>query len=112
MRIGVNSDLNIPVRRSAPKHNLGLAPLNYPTLVLKRKTATENPAKQPERQWSWRKPSSEQRKRRWLKAKRAKKAKKSKKAKKARRSLFSTSHENNLNVLIIVAGALAWFLFR
>ena len=22
MRIGVNSDLNIPVRRSAPKHNL------------------------------------------------------------------------------------------
>ena len=24
----------------------------------------------------------------------------------------STSHENNLNVLIIVAGALAWFLFR
>ena len=24
----------------------------------------------------------------------------------------STLHENNLNVLIIVAGALAWFLFR
>ena len=24
----------------------------------------------------------------------------------------STSHENNLNVLIIVAGGLAWFLFR
>ena len=84
MRIGVNSDLNIPVRRSALKHNLGLAPLNYHTLVLKRGwlkakqrksrclkakqakqekqvTATENPAKQPERQRSWSKPSSEQR---------------------------------------------------
>ena len=24
----------------------------------------------------------------------------------------STSHETNLNVLIIVAGGLAWFLFR
>ena len=23
MRIGINSDLNIPLRRSAPKHNLG-----------------------------------------------------------------------------------------
>ena len=24
----------------------------------------------------------------------------------------STSHETNLNVLIIIAGGLAWFLFR
>ena len=63
MRIGINSDLNIPVRRSALKHNLGsLSPLNYHTLVLKRgwlKATAE-----PER-------SSEQRKSRWRKAKQA-----------------------------------------
>ena len=110
MRIGVNSDLNIPVRRSAQKHNLGSrARLNYHTLVLKRETA------EPVRQRSWRKPSTEQRKRRWLKAKKSRKAKKARKAKKSEKSevkAFSTSHENNLNVLIIVAGALAWFLFR
>ena len=38
MKIGVNSDLNIPVRRSPRNIILGLAPLNYHTLVLKRKT--------------------------------------------------------------------------
>ena len=31
---------------------------------------------------------------------------------KLRAKTVSTSHENNLNVLIIVAGGLAWFLFR
>ena len=30
MRIGVNSDLNIPVRRSAPKHNLGSRAVKLP----------------------------------------------------------------------------------
>ena len=54
MRIGVNSDLNIPVRRLPRSTILGLAPLNYHTLVLKR---------------GWLK--AEQRKSRWLKAKQA-----------------------------------------
>ena len=31
---------------------------------------------------------------------------------KLRTKTVSTSHENNLNVLIIIAGGLAWFLFR
>ena len=31
---------------------------------------------------------------------------------KLRTKTVSTSHETNLNVLIIVAGGLAWFLFR
>ena len=31
---------------------------------------------------------------------------------KLRAKTVSTSHENNLNVLIIIAGGLAWFLFR
>ena len=30
MRIGVNSDLNIPVRRSVPKHNLGSRAVKLP----------------------------------------------------------------------------------
>ena len=30
MRIGVNSDLNIPVRRSAQKHNLGSRAVKLP----------------------------------------------------------------------------------
>ena len=43
MRIGVNSDLNIPVRRSAPKHNLGSRAVKLPhsgveTRVVKSKT--------------------------------------------------------------------------
>ena len=103
MRIGVNSDLNIPVRRSAQKHNFGRGAVKLPhsgveTRVVKSEKsekseagataeleATENPAKQPEQ-------SSEKAK---LRAK-----------------TVSTSHENNLNVLIIIAGGLAWFLFR
>ena len=103
MRIGVNSDLNIPVRRSAPKHNLGSRAVKLPHYGVERKhieigtsenkataTATENPATaeleaKPEQ-------SSEQ-------------------AKLRTKTVF-TSHENNLNVLIIIAGGLAWFLFR
>ena len=43
MRIGVNSDLNIPVRRSALKHNLGSRAVKLPhsgveTRVVKSKT--------------------------------------------------------------------------
>ena len=107
MRIGVNSDLNIPVRRSAPKHNLGSRAVKLPHSGVETQnsvagaTADAEPGKR-------RKPRSEQRKRRWLKAKKAKKSKNEKSEAKA----VSTSHENNLNVLIIVAGALAWFLFR
>ena len=53
MKIGVNSDLNIPVKRSARNTILGLAPLNYPTLVLKRKTIIKK-TKRSRRQRSWR----------------------------------------------------------
>ena len=87
MRIGVNSDLNIPVRRSALKHNLGSRAVKLPHSGVERKhievgtsenkaTADAEPGK-------------------------LEKAK-----------TVSTSHENNLNVLIIIAGALSWFLFR
>ena len=103
MRIGVNFDLNIPVRRSTQKHNFGRGAVKLPHSGVERKhievgtsenkataTATENPATaeleaKPEQ-------SSEQAK--------------------LRTKTVSTSHENNLNVLIIIAGGLAWFLFR
>ena len=101
MRIGVNSDLNIPVRRSTQKHNFGRGAVKLPHSGVERKhievgtsenkaTATENPATaeleaKPEQ-------SSEQAK--------------------LRTKTVSSSHENNLNVLIIIAGGLAWFLFR
>ena len=61
MKIGVNSDLNIPVRRSTPKHNFGPGAVKLPHSVLKRKTIIKK-----------------QRKRGWLKAKKAKKAKQAK----------------------------------
>ena len=57
MRIGVNSDLNIPVRRSALKHNLGSRAVKLPHSGVETQnnnqenktkqataTATENPA--------------------------------------------------------------------
>ena len=88
MRIGVNSDLNIPVRRSALKHNLGSRAVKLPHSGVetqnnnqenKAKQATENPATADAEPGT---------------------------------KTVSTSHENNLNVLIIIAGGLAWFLFR
>ena len=119
MRIGINSDLNIPVRRSAPKHNFwrgavklphsGVETQNKAKQATATATATENPAKQPERQWSWRKPSSEPEKQAETKETRVVKSEKSETSE---AKTVPTSHENNLNVLIIVAGGLAWFLFR
>ena len=102
MRIGVNSDLNIPVRRSAPKHNLGSRAVKLPHSGVETRNnnqenkATENPAKQqatatakPERSSDPATADAE-----------------------PGTKTVSTSHENNLNVLIIIAGGLAWFLFR
>ena len=96
MKIGVNSDLNIPVRRSTPKHNFGTGAVKLPhSGVETQNNYQENKAKQ---------------------AKQAKtketRVVKSEKSETSEAKTVSTSHENNLNVLIIVAGGLAWFLFR
>ena len=108
MRIGVNSDLNIPVRRSAPKHNFGSGAVKLPhsgvetqktkeTRVVKSETKETQPEKQAE-----------------TKEKQVTKseASDSKAGETSETKTVSTSHETNLNVLIIVAGGLAWFLFR
>ena len=93
MKIGVNSDLNIPVRRSVSKHNFGSSAVKLPHSGVERKHievgTSENKAKQ------------------------AKQAEtKETRVVKNEAKTVSPSHEINLNVLIIVAGGLAWFLFR
>ena len=97
MRIGVNSDLNIPVRRSALKHNLGSRAVKLPhSGVETRVVKSETKEKQvPKRETSD------------IKSEASKAA-----GEESETKTVSTSHETNLNVLIIVAGGLAWFLFR
>ena len=102
MKIGVNSDLNIPVRRSVSKHNFGSGAVKLPHSGVERKYIDPVPASKSEN-----------------KAKQAKQAEtketrvvKNEKRETSEAKNVYTSHEINLNVLIIVAGGLAWFLFR
>ena len=105
MRIGVNSDLNIPVRRSALKHNLGSRAVKLPHSGVERKHievgTSENKAKQ----------QAETKETQVVKSEKSETSD-SEAGAKLRTKTVSTSHENNLNVLIIIAGGLAWFLFR
>ena len=135
MRIGVNSDLNIPVRRSAQKHNFGRGAVKLPHSGVERKhievgtsenkaTADAEPGKLEKA-----KQQAETKETQVVKSEKSEtsvsdresgdsgcgawKAGESQAAgAKLRTKTVSTSHENNLNVLIIIAGALAWFLFR
>ena len=104
MRIGVNSDLNIPVRRSTQKHNFGRGAVKLPHSGVERKHievgTSENKAKQ----------QAETKETQVVKSEKSETSETTAELEKAK--TVSTSHENNLNVLIIIAGALAWFLFR
>ena len=103
MKIGVNSDLNIPVRRSAPKHNFGRGAVKLPhSGVETQETKKTQVVKSEKSEKSEAGATAE------LEAKPERSSEKAK----LRAKTVSTSHENNLNVLIIIAGALAWFLFR
>ena len=117
MKIGINSDLNIPVRRSTQKHNFGRGAVKLPHSGVERKhievgtsenKATENPATaeleaKPEQSSEKAKQQAETKETQVVK---------SEKSETSETKTVSTSHENNLNVLIIIAGGLAWFLFR
>ena len=95
MKIGVNSDLNIPVKRSAPKHNFGTGAVKLPHSGVETKNNyQENKAKQAT-----------------AKLEKQAETKETQVSKNETKTVY-TSHETNLNVLIIVAGGLAWFLFR
>ena len=88
--------IRIFLRRSTQKHNLGSRAVKLPHSGVETQNnnqankvkATENPAKQQATE----NPATAD-------------------AEPGTKTV-STSHENNLNVLIIIAGGLAWFLFR
>ena len=108
MRIGVNSDLNIPVRRSTQKHNLGSRAVKLPHSGVETRNSGAGATADAE-------PGKLEKAKIRTKETQVVKSEKSEKIEKSEKSeakSVSTSHENNLNVLIIVAGALAWFLFR
>ena len=114
MRIGVNSDLNIPVRRSAPKHNLGSRAVKLPHSGVETQNSVAGATADAETQSSSQPGKPEKAKLRTEETQvvKSEKSEKIEKNEKSEAKAVSTSHENNLNVLIIVAGALAWFLFR
>ena len=116
MRIGVNSDLNIPVRRSNQKHNLGSRAVKLPhsgvetqdsgagaKLRTKEKQVVKSRTKETQVSKSNSGAGAKHRTR---------ETRDSETRESSETKTVSTSHETNLNVLIIVAGGLAWFLFR
>ena len=108
MRIGVNSDLNIPVRRSAQKHNLGSRAVKLPhsgveTRVVKSGTKEKQVVKSK---------TSEKSKTTETRDSETGDSGAGVTKETSETKTVSTSHKTNLNVLIIVAGGLAWFLFR
>ena len=105
MKIGVNSDLNIPVRRSGPKHNFGTGAVKLPHSVVERKYINPVQAAKPENK-------AKQAKQAETKETQMVKSEKRETSEASEAKTVSPSHETNLNVLIIVAGGLAWFLFR
>ena len=104
MKIGVNSDLNIPVKRSAPKHNFGSGAVKLPHSGVETK---DNYHKTKETQV----PKSETKETQVSKSEK-RETSDSEAGEASEAKTVYTSHETNLNVLIIVAGGLAWFLFR
>ena len=111
MRIGINSDLNIPVRRSAPEHNFGTGAVKLPHSGVETQETKETRVVKSEKSDS----DSDSEAGAKLRSgdRESDEAAASKAAGVASEAkTFSTSHETNLNVLIIIAGGLAWFLFR
>ena len=107
MKIGVNSDLNIPVRRSAPKHNFGSGAVKLPHSGVE----TQN-NKQETKEKQVTKSDSDSEAGDSEAGEAAARETKETQVTKSEAKTVSPSHETNLNVLIIVAGGLAWFLFR
>ena len=96
MKIGVNSDLNIPVKRSVSKHNFGSSAIKLPHSGVERKYIDPLPGTSKN---NYQENKAETKETRVVKSE------------KSETKTVYTSHETNLNVLIIFAGGLAWFLF-
>ena len=99
MKIGINSDLNIPARRSTQKHNLGSGAVKLPHSGVETQETKEKQVVKSDSEAGVK-----------LRTKEMQVPKSDSEA--GVTKTVSTSHENNLNVLIIIAGGLAWFLFR
>ena len=126
MKIGINSDLNIPVRRSAPKHNLGSRAVKLPHTGVETQETKEKQVVKSDSDSEASKAAGVTKEKQVPKsdsetgdresgvaaASETREASDSEAGAKLRTKTVSTSHETNLNVLIIVAGGLAWFLFR
>ena len=122
MRIGVNSDLNIPVRRSTQKHNLGSRAVKLPHSGVetqnsgagaKLRTKEKQVVKSRTKETQVSKSNSGAGAKHRTRETRDSETRDSETGEAASETkTVSTSHETNLNVLIIVAGGLAWFLFR
>ena len=117
MKIGVNSDLNIPVRRSAQKHNFGRGAVKLPHSGVE----TQDSDRESGDRESGVAAAGAKLRTKETQVVQSEKSEKSEKSETSeagataeleKAKTVSTSHENNLNVLIIIAGALAWFLFR
>ena len=107
MKIGVNSDLNIPVGRSAPKHNFGSGAVKLPHSGVE---TQNNYQETKEKQVT--KSDSDSDSEAGEAAGEAAGETKETQVTKSEAKTVSPSHETNLHVLIIIAGGLAWFLFR
>ena len=105
MRIGVNSDLNIPVRRSTQKHNFGRGAVKLPHSGVETQDSEAGAKLRTKKTQVVQSEKSE-------KSEKSETSEAGATAELEKAKTVSTSHENNLNVLIIIAGALAWFLFR
>ena len=120
MRIGVNSDLNIPVRRSAQKHNLGSRAVKLPHSGVETQdseagaTADAEPGKleKAKHRTKEKQVVKSRTKETQVSKSKTRETRDSETKETSETKTVSTSHETNLNVLIIVAGGLAWFLFR
>ena len=122
MRIGVNSDLNIPVRRSNQKHNLGSRAVKLPHSGVetqnsgagaKLRTKEKQVVKSRTKETQVSKSNSGAGAKPRTRETRDSETRDSETGEaESETKTVSTSHETNLNVLIIVAGGLAWFLFR
>ena len=108
MRIGVNSDLNIPVRRSAPKHNLGSRAVKLPHSGVE----TQDSGAGAKHRTKEKQVVKSRTKETQVSKSKTRETRDSETRESSETKTVSTSHETNLNVLIIVAGGLAWFLFR
>ena len=108
MRIGVNSDLNIPVRRSTQKHNLGSRAVKLPHSGVETQDSEAGAKLRTKEKQVVKSRTKETQ----VSKSKTRETRDSETRESSETKTVSTSHETNLNVLIIVAGGLAWFLFR